>query len=116
MLASDQPALIVDRVAVLIFGAFADHRDFARGFDEPHHAIVRNVRPDEIAARGEPSRTLSPTRARPQALHTHMTCETGLEARIENDDVGSLDLTIPHLSPCLLMLHGPCAREPVWMP
>jgi hypothetical protein len=40
MLACDQPALIVDGVAVRIVGMFAKDRDFARGFDEPHHAVV----------------------------------------------------------------------------
>src|SRR5258708_3743128 len=52
--ARHQPALIVDGIAVRIVGALAKDRDFARGFDQPHHAIVRNVRPDEIASRREP--------------------------------------------------------------
>ena len=96
MLAGDQPALVVDGVAVRIVGALAEHRDFAGGLDEPHHAIVRNVGPDEIAARREPGRPFRPARAGPQALDAHVTGETRLEARIENDDVRSLDLTIPH--------------------
>src|SRR5471030_752227 len=96
MFATDQPSLIVDGIAVRVVGALAEDRDFTGGFDEPHHAIVRNVRPDEIAARREPGRTFRPARARPQALDAHMTGETSLEARIENDDVRSLDLTIPH--------------------
>src|SRR5450631_2287797 len=109
MLAADQPALIVDGIAIRIVGAFAEDRDLTRGFDEPHHAIVRNVRPDEIAARREPGRTFSPARPRPQALDAHVTSEASLEARIENDDVRSLDLTIPHRnSPCYFTLANPC--------
>ena len=104
VLAGDQPALIVDGVAVRIVGVLAEDRDFARGFDKPHHAIVRNVRPDEIAARREPGRTFSPARPRPQALDAHMTREASLEARIENDDVRSLDLTIPHPNTCPLWI------------
>src|SRR5450631_1359957 len=103
MLACDQPALIVDGVAVRIVGALAENRDFAGGLDEPHHAIVRNVRPDEIAPRREPGRTFSPARPRPQTLDPHVTGEASLEARIENDDVRSLDLTIPHRNPAFLV-------------
>src|SRR5207245_1754212 len=96
-----------------IVGALAEDRDFARGLDEPHHAIVRNVRPDEVAARREPGRTFSPARPRPQAFDAHVACETGLEPRIENDDVRPFDLTIPHLSPRLSMLCGPRPRPPI---
>src|SRR5437588_55675 len=99
MLACDQSTLIIDGVAVRIIGALTEDRHLARGFDEPHHAIVRNVRPDEIAACREPGRTFSPPRARPQALDTHVSREASLEARIEDDDVRSLDLTIPHRNP-----------------
>src|ERR1700678_3291620 len=49
MLAGDQPALVVDAVAVRIVRALAEYGDFAGGLDEPHHAIVRYVGPDEIA-------------------------------------------------------------------
>jgi hypothetical protein len=96
MLARDKPALIVDGIAVRIVRGLAEDRDFTGGFDEPHHAIVRNVRPDQIAARREPGRTFSPARPRPQALDAHVTGETSFEARIENDDVRPLDLTMPH--------------------
>jgi len=108
MLAGDQPALVVDGVAVRIVRALAEDRDVARRFDEPHHAIVRNIRPDEIAAGGEPGRAFSPARARPQPLDAHMAGEAGLEARIENDDVRSLDLTIPHRIPRLFHVALPC--------
>jgi hypothetical protein len=115
MFACDQPALIVDGVAVRIVGALAEDGDFARGFDVPHHAIVRYVGPDEIAARREPGRTFSPARPRPQALDTHMRREASLEARIENDDVRSLDLTIPHPNtrPLWITLAAPCPGAPV---
>ncbi len=109
MLAGDQPALIVDGVAVRIIGGLAEDRDVARRLDEPHHAIVRNVRPDEIAARGEPGRAFGPTRSRPQALDPHMAGEASLEARIENNDVRSLDLTIPHRIPRRFIL--PCDAD-----
>jgi hypothetical protein len=33
-----------------------------------------------------------------------VTGETGLEARIENDDARSLDLTMPHRNLCLSIL------------
>src|SRR5438270_6710665 len=102
MLACDQSTLIIDGVAVRIIGALTEDRDFARRFDEPHHAIVRNVRPDEVAACREPSRTFSPARARPQALDAHVSREASLEARIEDDDVRSLDLTMPHRNPAFL--------------
>jgi hypothetical protein len=42
--------------------ATAEDRDFARGLDERHHAIVRNVRPDEITARREAGGTFRPAR------------------------------------------------------
>ena len=96
MLAGHQPALIVDAVAVGIVGALAKHRDLARGLDEAHLAVVGDVRPDEIAARGEPRRPFRPARARPQPLDPDMAGKAGLEARIENDDVGSLDLAVIH--------------------
>ncbi len=60
MLAGEQPALIVDGVAVGIVGMLAEHRDFARRLDEPHHAVVGNVGPDEIAPGREPGRALRP--------------------------------------------------------
>jgi hypothetical protein len=41
--------------------------------------------------------------------------KTGLEARIENDDVRSLDLTIPHLSPRLFDVTRPLYRGLDWM-
>src|SRR5665213_3619144 len=117
MLAGDQPALIVDGVAVRIVGVFAKHRDFAGRFDQPHHAIVGNVGPHQIAARREPGRTFGPARARPQALDAHVAGEAGLEARIENDDVRSLDLTMPHRSFRLSILPGgPLSRWPDWHP
>jgi hypothetical protein len=59
-LACDQPALIIDGVAVRIVGELAEDRDFARGLDERHHAIVRNVRPDEITVRREPGGIFRP--------------------------------------------------------
>src|SRR5947207_9413265 len=111
MLACDQSTLIVDRVAVRIIGALTEDRTLARGFDEPHHAIVRNVRPDEIAACREPGRTFSPARARPQALDTHVSREASLEARIEDDDIRSLDLTIPHRNPRLSSLRLRVPRD-----
>src|SRR5437764_12136298 len=109
VLACDQSTLIVDGVAVRIIGALTEDRDFALRFDEPHHAIVRNIRPHEVAACRKPSWTFSPARARPQALDAHVSCEASLEARIEDDDIRSLDLTIPHRNPRLSMSPGnPC--------
>src|ERR1700709_1550066 len=104
MLAGDKPALIVDGVAVRIVGMLAEDRAFARGFDKPHHAIVRDVRPDEIAARREPGRTFGPARPRPQPFAPAGTGRASVEAGIENDNVSAPDLTIPHQNPRLSIL------------
>ena len=90
MLAGDEPALIVDGVAVRVVGALAEHRDFVRWLDVAHHAVVGDVGPDEIAPGGEPGRALAPARAGPQPLDAHMAGETGLESLIDDDDFRSL--------------------------
>ena len=75
MLAGDEPALVVDRVAVRIVGAVSENGHVARFLDEAHHAVVGNVRPDEITAGREPRRAFRPDRAGPVTRHAHVAGE-----------------------------------------
>ena len=66
----------------------------ARFLDEAQHAVVGNVRPDEIAAGREPGRTLGPDRAGPVARHPHVAGEELPEALVQHDEVRALDLSM----------------------
>src|SRR5581483_7064597 len=63
MLAGDQPALAVDRMAVMVHRRGEKDRDRAVGVVVAQHAVVRDVRPDEIFAGGEIGRPLRPAAA-----------------------------------------------------
>ena len=64
VLAGDEAALPVHGVAVRIVRRAAEHADGAARLVVPHHAVVRDVAPDEIASRREIGRPLGPTAAR----------------------------------------------------
>ena len=84
MLASDQPALPVDGVAVGIARRLAEHADAAVGLVVAQHAVVRDVGPDDIAAGGEPGRAFRPAASGEQLFHLRVAVEQAREARIEN--------------------------------
>ena len=96
MLAGDQPALVVDGVAVGIVRALAEHRDLMAGLGEPHHAVVGDVGPDEVAPGGEPGRPLAPARARPQPLDAHMARVKLAEPPVVGNKSRPFDFTVIH--------------------
>src|SRR5690606_27088056 len=84
VLAGDQAALPVDGVAVRITRRLAEHADSSVGLIEAHHPVVRNVRPDEISARGEPGRPFRPGAAAVKAFQPGVCAEETAKSRIES--------------------------------
>src|SRR5207244_2778294 len=83
MLARDEPALAVARVAVCVLGRAAEDADGARLLLPFHHAIVWNVAPQEIAPVTEPDRAFAPAKAGRKPLYRRerevIARETGIE-------------------------------------
>src|SRR3984957_13564284 len=98
MLTRNQPALVVDRVAVRIVGGLPENGHLARFLDEAQHPVVGNVRPDEIAASREPGRTLGPNGTGPVARHPHISGEKLREALVQHNKVRAFDLSVEHES------------------
>jgi 2,5-diketo-D-gluconate reductase B len=84
VLAADQAALVIGGVAVGVLRRISEHGDMAIAFIIAQHAVVGDVRPDEIATCGKPCRSFSPTAACPQALHTRMADQALLKAWVED--------------------------------
>jgi len=61
VLTTDQPALAVARIAVGVIARRAEYADVAVVLEPAHHAVVRNVAPDQVAAIGEVDGPLGPT-------------------------------------------------------
>src|SRR6476659_5402681 len=83
MLAGDEPALAVPRVAIREIGGLsevADRAGFLLPFDD---ALVWNVATEQIAPVAEPHRTLGPAQAGRQPLHRREFQPVFFEAGIE---------------------------------
>ena len=87
VLAGDEPPFAVHRVAVLVAAGLAEHRNAAVRLVEPHDAVVRDVREDEVAAGGEIGRAFQPAPAGPEALQPRAADRQRIEARVEGDVV-----------------------------
>ena len=68
VLTGHQTAFPVDRVAIGVLGRLAKHRRKAIALVESHHAVVRDVGPDQCAVRAEPRRAFAPSATGPQTL------------------------------------------------
>ena len=85
VLAGDEAALSVHGVAVRIIRGQAEHRNRTVGFVEPHHPVVGNVGPDEIAPGREIGRAFRPAAAGPEVFEFRMANDERLEARVMVD-------------------------------
>src|SRR5882724_701163 len=72
LLAGDQTALAVDGVPIGVVAGLAEHRHRAIGLVVPHHPVVGDVRPNQVAACCEVGRTLRPAGPRPKHLEMHV--------------------------------------------
>src|SRR6056297_400372 len=90
VLAGDQPSLTVDCISICIARWLTEDRNRSVGFVEPHHSIVRDIGPDEIASGGKPCRTFRPPRATPEAFDPCMPYNAGFKAGIDDFEPGSL--------------------------
>src|SRR5690242_6453936 len=88
MLARDQATLPVYRVAVAVQRGLAEHRDRSIRLVPAEHAVVRNVRPDQIASRGEPRRSFGPATSAVEFLDVCVSMHEPAIARIENFEIG----------------------------
>ena len=84
VLARDEPALPVDRVAVGVAAGRAEHRDRAVGLVVAHDAVVRDVGEQHVLAGREVDRPLGPARAGPELLHMRGAVHAIAEALVEN--------------------------------
>ena len=88
VLAGDEPALAVARVAVGVVGGLAEDADRARLLLPLHHPVVRDVAPQEVAPVPEPHRPLAPTEAGAEPLDLGEGERVPGEARVEDPDRG----------------------------
>src|SRR5690242_21778558 len=86
MLASDEPALAVARIAIAVVGRLAKHADRTGLLVPAPHTIARHVAPDQIAAVPKPYRPLAPARAGPQPLDARQRQPIFVKTRIERFD------------------------------
>ena len=84
MLAGNEPPLPVDGVAVGVAAGLAEDADVAARLVVAKDAVVRDIRPDEIASRREPGRALGPPAARIEPVHMRVAVEKFSEARVQN--------------------------------
>src|SRR5262249_20500571 len=84
VLARDEPALAVARVAVGVVGGAPEHGDGARLFVPTHDAVVGNVAPQEIATVAEPHGALGPAESGRQPLHRRIVDPKPREALIQD--------------------------------
>src|SRR5690606_34481918 len=87
VLAGDEPSLRIDRVAVVAAARLHEHRHDAAGLVVPHQAVVRNVRPEEVATRGEVGRPFGPAATGVKALHLRVGNDQLAEAGIEDGNL-----------------------------
>jgi hypothetical protein len=92
VLAGDEPALAVDRIAVAVAGRMAEHPDRAGGLVEAQHAVVGDVAPDEVAPGREIGRPLRPAAALVELFDPRGRLHQALEALV--DDLEHDDLSI----------------------
>src|SRR5262249_24907751 len=78
MLAGDEPALPIARVAVGVVRGFAENGGGASLLIPPHDPVVRNVAPQQVAPVAEPHWTFGPAEAGSQTLDRRV--ERGLDA------------------------------------
>ena len=62
----------VDGVPIGVVAGLAEHRHRAIGLVVPHHPVVGDVRPNQVAAGCEVGRTLRPAGPRPKHLEMHV--------------------------------------------
>src|SRR6266850_1379517 len=86
VLAGQEPPLAVARVAVAVVRGLAEHAHGARLLVPAHHAVVRDVAPQEVAPVAEPHRPLVPAAVRGDALHLRQPELVAVEARIDHLD------------------------------
>src|SRR4051794_13635411 len=84
VLARDQPALAVDRVAVRVARRVAEHADLAGRLVVAQYAVVRDIRPHERAVRREIRRPLGPAAAVIEMVEPRGGLHAGLEALVED--------------------------------
>ncbi len=87
VLAGDQSALAVGRVAVVVAAALPEDGDGPVGLVVAHQPVVGDVGPDKILAGGEIGRPLAPARAGPELLQLRVADDHAPEARIQDGDV-----------------------------
>ncbi len=107
MLAGDQPALTVARIAVGEVRRPSEHRHRAGLLFPPHDAVVGNVAPQKEAAIPEPDGPFAETHAGGEPLHRCIGDAVFQEARIEDFDrrVG-VGLALPPHGTVLTRRHG----------
>jgi hypothetical protein len=108
MLAGHQPPLAVAGVAIGVVGRKPVDAD-PDALDPAHHAIVRDVAPDQEVAVGEEAGPLGPLRAGVQLLEPAIAEQVALEAGIEVLEVGALEAA---LSQFLADSGGLCVGQP----
>src|SRR5262249_43335551 len=84
VLAGDEPAFAVARVAVGVVGGIAEDADMAVVFGPAHDAIVGDVAPEEVAAVADIDRTFAPAKTGGDALDAGIA--DFLEARVQRFD------------------------------
>ncbi len=85
MLAGDEPAFVIGGVAIGVVARLAKYRHRAVGLVEPHQPVVRNVRPDKIAAGRKVRRPLGPAHAGMELVQQPMADDKCAKSRIVND-------------------------------
>src|SRR5581483_6787053 len=88
VLAGDEPALAVARVAVGEVGRLAEDRGDARLLVPAHDAVVGDVAPQHVPAVAEPHRPLRPPEAGGEALHRRVEDAVLGEALVEDLERG----------------------------
>ena len=99
VLAGHEPALPVDRVAVVVARGLQKGRHRAVRLVEAHHAVVRDVGPDQVAAGREIGGALGPSPAGPQLLQVDVAEHQALEARVADVQALGVHGSLP-LRPC----------------
>src|SRR4029077_11778623 len=88
MLAGDEPSLSIDGVAVGIVGRLAEDADLTVRLVIAQHPVVRNIRPDQIAARKEIGRSFRPAASGEKFVHLRTGVEQPCKSLIEYLVVG----------------------------
>jgi len=88
VLAGNETALAIARVAVAVIRRLAEDADFSSVFEPAQDAIVGNVAPQQIPAVTEPNRAFGPAASGVEALDDSIGGDELRKARIEDLDVG----------------------------